>query len=429
MGLYKDLRGMFGKKSADIVSLLLRGNTDDFTPSTYDRMVDDAYRYNPIARACCDLILDNAGTVDWTLQTMGKKPKEVESHLVLDRLANPMPGWSQSRFIKHLVGSMLIYNKAYAYMNNVKSQMGELEPLYPSGIKPVKARNTAGRTVVTRYEYRTEEGLRNFKPEELVVFELYSPAPPGIGDNEKIVSPLQSVMHYVDIMNAAAKHSYRLTKNGGKPSMVLTTDAQINENQKEQITGALDIMTSKERDGRPAVLQGGLKPVNLGYNMVDMEWEKTDIDAARKICAGLGVPAQKVGIPGSQTFANMEQADKSFWEGTILNKYMFSIRDTLNMGLVRQFDHGLHLDVNTDDIKALHESVDALYSRANTSTFLSLNQKLEMTGWPTIGKKGDIILVPTSMIPLDLLLEEPAPEDDTADTGADGSGNPLAGAY
>ncbi len=430
MGLYRDLRNLLGRKSTDIVSLLLHGNGDNFDQSTYERMVDDAYRYNPIARACCDIILDNAGPVEWFLHTRGEKPEEIMSHPVLDRLAKPMPGWSRSRFIKHLVGSMLIYNKAYVYQNNVKSQMGELEPLYPGYMRPLWARNQMGRTVIVKYEYRTEDGVRYFQPEELIIFQLYTPVPEGVGQ-DKITSPMQAAMNYVDIMNAAARHSYRLTKNGGKPSMVLTTEGVITENQQAQIIAALDRMTSRDRDGRPAVLQGGLKPVNLGYNMVDMEWEKTDIDAARKIAAALGVPGQCVGIPGSQTYANMEQAYRALWEGTILNKYLYTIRDTLNDRLVSQYDRTLELDVNTDKIKALHDSDDAIYQRANNANFLSINQKLEMTGFPNIGAKGDVILVPAGMIPLDVLLAEPAPDTSNGnDTiGGNGDGNPLAGAY
>ncbi len=398
MGLYKDIKGLL-KKSGDIRTILM-AMSGEFKAADYDRMVRDAYQFNPIARACCDLILDNAGDVEWILRTGGLKPKEVTSHPVLDHLANPMPGLSKSRFIKHLVGSLIIYNKAYVYMNNIKSSMGELEPLYPGGITPKYAKNQAGRKIITKYEYRVDEGVRYFQPDELIVFELFSPSPVV----ERVMSPLQAAMHYVDIMNQAALHNYRLVKNGGRPSSVLTTEGTVSENQQKQITEAIDRMVAPERDGRPAVLQGGLKPVNLGFSPQEMGWNNLDLNAAQKICAALGVPAQCVGIPGSQTYANMEQAYKALWEGTILKKYMYCVRDSLNAGLVSQYDRNLELDVNTDKIEALHDSVDAIYTRANNASFLSINQKLEMTKWPTLGPKGDVILVPSGSIPRDLLL-------------------------
>lgn len=130
---------------------------------------------------------------------------------------------------------------------------------------------------------------------------------------------------------------------------------------------------------------------------------------ARIIALTHDVPPQMLGIPGDSTFANFEQAQLSFWENTVLPE-LDSVLEYLNAWLVPQFGEDLTLSYDEDSIRALEPRRELMFKRAKDAEFLTINEKRVMVGFDELGEEGNLVLVKTGQVPLDMVgadLSEP----------------------
>ena len=70
--------------------------------------------------------------------------------------------------------------------------------------------------------------------------------------------------------------------------------------------------------GRPMVLSGGLDWKPMSLTPADMDFVEQRNVAAREIALAFGVPPMLLGIPGDNTYANFQEANRVFWRQTIL---------------------------------------------------------------------------------------------------------------
>src|SRR3546814_1030491 len=70
--------------------------------------------------------------------------------------------------------------------------------------------------------------------------------------------------------------------------------------------------------GRPMLLEGGLKWQPLSLTPADMDFTETKAAAAREIALAFGVPPMLLGLPGDNTYANYQEANRALWRLTIL---------------------------------------------------------------------------------------------------------------
>jgi phage portal protein BeeE len=117
---------------------------------------------------------------------------------------------------------------------------------------------------------------------------------------------------------------------------------------------------------------------------------------------GYGVPPMLIGISGESTFNNIREARMAFWETTIFY-YLNYLRGELNNWFFPKGtkESDVFLDYVLDDVPALALKRDEVWARCQKSDFLTVNEKREMIGMPTLGSKGDIILVQAALIPLE----------------------------
>lgn len=136
---------------------------------------------------------------------------------------------------------------------------------------------------------------------------------------------------------------------------------------------------------------------------------------ARRIAMGFGVPPQIIGIIGDSTYRNYDTAEQSFWEKTVL-WYLNYIRDEYNNWFFD--DSETFIDYEIDEIPALSPRRAANWKNANEATFLTTNEKREITGYKPVGPDGDTILIQSFLVPLsqqgmEASLEEAQEEEDT----------------
>jgi len=138
---------------------------------------------------------------------------------------------------------------------------------------------------------------------------------------------------------------------------------------------------------------------------------------AQEIASIFGVPTQMLGIEGSQTFANYEQARMSFWMDTVI-----PVLDLYTSELTRFFKsnfdfEGIEVCYNDEDIEALEPIRKERRSELLATDILTLNEKREVIGYEPIDEPdADAIFVDPNKIPLglDVFSEDEKEEENIA---------------
>jgi len=123
-------------------------------------------------------------------------------------------------------------------------------------------------------------------------------------------------------------------------------------------------------------------------------------------------PVYDIEVEGNHNFfangvcvhnSNFEEARLAFWEETVFF-YLNFFRDEGNNWHFPK-DNRFYLDYALDEIPALAPKRHRMWERAQKSQFITINEKREMVNLPPIDA-GDVILVPSNMVPLDILQKE-----------------------
>lgn len=436
-------------KETDISALvenfqgIMMGQDPGYTSATYANMAREGYTFNPTVRSCVDIINNGLTSLPIYLMKTGGAPlkkalhkgrhpyymrrsafsteEQPDSHPLLQLLKNPNPRMNKTEFLEFVGGSLLLGGDSIIVPVNPATRTGPPLALYPLRPDMVQVDEVMRNGILSlRYVYTpTMDGQPLGAPEtyydnEVIHIKLFNPSSGLRG-----LSAISAARMVIDRSNAGEKWNYATLKNGAKIPGVLTTDKEVNSNQKQSLEEKRDKMIGMLNAGKPPVLTNGVKWQNIALSPLDMDWLNGSVDADVKIARAFRVPGQKLGIPGSQTYANMEQANRALSEDNIV-PFGFRIFDKLNTKLAPLYGEGLELLIDVDSIPAMRDSQDSLYNRANTAWWITVNQKLTMTGYEEIGPKGDVIMVPAGLIPFDMAMTPRTPD---TGTGAGDNGN------
>ena len=222
-------------------------------------------------------------------------------------------------------------------------------------------------------------------------------------------APTESLEREIDTSNEATTWNKKILENEGRPGMVVTItgDAKnanadgglLGDKQFEQLERQLNSKYAGANNaGRNLILEGGrgTTATPFGFSPAELDFLEGGREVARKIAFGYGVPPQLIGIPGDNTYSNMEAAELAVWEKTVIWDLNY-FRGELNTWLFSNSDE--YLDYSLNDISALIPRREIKWKRAQESDFLTINEKREMVGVESI-EGGDEILVPAGMLPL-----------------------------
>ncbi len=155
----------------------------------------------------------------------------------------------------------------------------------------------------------------------------------------------------------------------------------LSEPQFERLKRELtDTYQGAANAGRPLLLEGGLDWKAMAWTPKDMDFLEAKHAAAREIALAFGVPPMLLGIPGDNTFANYQEANRSFWRQTVL-PLAGRVGNALAQWLAPLHGDGLRLEIDTDRIEALSGDRAALWQRVADAEFLTVNEKREAVGY------------------------------------------------
>ena len=380
-------------KSSRIARLIAieNGGRPRWTPRDYAALAREGYARNAIVYRAVRLIAESISSLCFVLY---EGASERDEHPLLDLIRRPNPRQDGASFLEGVVSHLLLAGNAYieAVILGAESahelQVRELYALRPDRMKLVPGPDgwpqaydytVAGRTV------RFDQGAALPPILHLIVF---NPV-----DDHYGMSPLEAAAVAIDTHNAAAGWNKALLDNAARPSGalvysagdgVLLTDMQherIKREFAEQYQGVSNA-------GRPLVLDGGLdwKPMSLSPR--EMDFLEAKHAAAREIALAFGVPPMLLAIPGDNTYANYQEANRAFWRQTVL-PLAARIGCALTHWLAPAFGDSLALAADADRIEALASDRAALWQRVSKAPFLTINEKRLATGYGAV-EGGDV---------------------------------------
>ena len=211
-------------------------------------------------------------------------------------------------------------------------------------------------------------------------------------DDHYGLSPLLAAAQAVDVHNSASAWSKALLDNAARPSGAIvyrSPDGQgtMTSDQYERLLSEMENHHQGARNaGRPMLLEGGLDWKPMGFSPSDMEFQKTKEAAGREIAMAFGVPPMLIGIPGDATYANYQEANRTFFRLTVLplvNRVVAAVSDWVS----DYSGHGMLLKPDLDQLTALAPEREAQWRRIGEATFLSDLEKRSLLGLPVLDLK------------------------------------------
>ncbi|MBU2533461.1 MAG: phage portal protein [Alphaproteobacteria bacterium] len=332
---------------------------------------------NAVAYRCIRMIAEAASAVKLTA-CRGLEP--VTEHGLLELLRRPAPGMSGADLFERWYGTMLVSGNVYVKAVASHGQVQELHLLRPDrvSVRPGPDGWPAG------FEY-TIDGRRSVfggevieAVDEILHVKMFHPV-----DDHYGLSPVEAAASAIDIHNTATLWNKALLDNAARPSgaLVYTAGGHLSGEQFDRLKEELEQSFQGARNaGRPMLLEGGLDWKAMSLSPRDMDFIEAKNAAAREIALALGVPPMLLGIPGDNTYANYQEANRSFWRQTVLPLVDRSTR-ALSTWLGPAWDEPVELKPDIDAIEALQPEREALWRRLENASFLTEAEKRAAVGY------------------------------------------------
>ena len=338
---------------------------------------------NPIVYRCIRLISESAASMPWLLYD---GETELEDHPLLELLAKPNSRYAGQEFIEAIYGHLLISGNAFIRQVSIADVPRELHSLRPDKVKTLT--DNAGWPVAYEYTNGRHKQKFNFSSDgscPVVHLNLFHPL-----DEINGMSPLRAAHRALNIHNASSTWNKALLDNSARPSGALVYSSVDNPNMSEQQFERLKIeleegYTGASRAGRPMLLEGGLDWKAMGFSPKDMDFMEAKNGASRDIALAFGVPPMLLGIPGDNTYANYQEANKAFWRQTII-PLVGRTSGIIGNWLAPHFGSGLRLDVDRDNVDALSADRAAMWQRLQQADFLSEDEKRAAVGYSPLNQ-------------------------------------------
>ena len=203
-------------------------------------------------------------------------------------------------------------------------------------------------------------------------------------DDHLGLAPIAAAAVAIDTHNAAAQWNKALLDNAARPSGALVyagpDGAVMSDTQFERLKHELGATyQGAVNAGRPLLLEGGLDWKPMSLTPKDMDFLEAKHAAAREIALAVGIPPMLLAIPGDNTFANYQEANRAFWRSTVL-PLAGRIGGALAQWLAPAFGD-VRLVADTDRLPALAADRAALWARVTAAPFLTVNEKRAMLGF------------------------------------------------
>ncbi|RTL71921.1 MAG: phage portal protein, partial [Hyphomicrobiales bacterium] len=364
-----------------------------WSPRDYASFAREGVMQNAIVFRAVRMVAEAAASVPLLLY---EGDMEIEAHPLLDLIARPNPVATAPDLLEAWYGYLLVSGNAYLEAVATGGEIRELYALRPDRMKVVPGSDgwpeaydysTTGESV--RFAGEVVPGVR-----PILHVKLFHPANDHYG-----LSPLEAAATAIDIHNTASRWNKALLDNSARPSGALVytaRDGNLSPEQYERLKSELEAgFQGAAHAGRPLLLEGGLDWKSMSLTPKDMDFIEAKHVAAREIALALGVPPMLLGIPGDNTYSNLQEATRSFWRQTVL-PLVDRTAKALSAWLGPAWSERLELRADLDRVEALSPEREALWARLEKASFLTPNEKRAAIGYAPLDEAGSDALRATA---------------------------------
>jgi HK97 family phage portal protein len=353
------------------------GGRARWTPRDYAALAREGFMKNAIVHRSVKLVAENVAAVPYKMFE-GAHP--LTAHPLLDLIARPNPRDERAGFLEAVAANLLIAGNAYIEGVAIEGAVRELYVLRADRMRVVPGPDGWPQA----YEYVVGGQTVRFNQDgatpPILHLKMFHPL-----DDHYGLAPLEAAANPVDVHNAASNWNKALLDNAARPTGSLVYSGPeggvLSDNQFERLKRELEEHYQGARNaGRPLLLEGGLDWKAMSLSPKDMDFMEAKHSAAREIALAFGVPPMLLAIPGDNTFANYQEANRVFWRQTVL-PLAGRIAEALARWLAPNFGGNVRLALDTDAIDALATDRAATWERVNAAAFLSTNEKRALVGY------------------------------------------------
>jgi HK97 family phage portal protein len=365
-----------------------------WTDRNYAQFAEEAYVRNVIAHRAINMVAWAGASIQLIMYNVGAKggKKEVKAHPLLDLLKRPNPGMAGSGFFHALYQYQMISGNVFIQATGPKgAPPAELYLLRPDRMVVLAGKGA----MPAGYRYTINNQSVDFPVDRIsglsriLHLKTFHPLSDWYG-----LSPVEAAAYSIDQHNQSGAWNQSLLQNGARPSGALVVRADKNgggslsEDQYTRIKQQIDEQfTGATNAGRPILLEGGLDWKEMSMSPRDMDFIEAKHASARDIALAFGVPPQLLGIPGDNTYANLQEARLALWEQTVIPMVQNSV-DALNSWVQGLFgDKQIILELDTDNVSALALRNQSIWDRVEKASFLSDDEKREAVGYSARKRK------------------------------------------
>lgn len=364
-------------RSGTALALIAGEGEARWTGRSYAALSREGFMKNPVAHRCVRLVSEAAASIGF-LAYQGAQ--EREGHPALALLARPNGAMTGADFLETLYGQLLLSGNAYVEAVGASgrgsARVAELHLLRPDRVSVV----TGADGWPSAYDYRASTKARRIALDGLLHLKLFHPL-----DDHEGFAPLAAAQVALDLHNAAGRWNKALLDNSARPSGALVYQPKeggnLSADQYQRLKVELDEgYSGPMRAGRPLLLEGGLDWKSMGLSPKDMDFVEAKNGAARDIALAFGVPPMLLGIPGDNTYANYQEANRAFYRLTVL-PLVTRTGASLSVFLGELTGEAVRLVPDLDTVAGLAVERDALWARVGAAGFLTDEEKREAVGY------------------------------------------------
>lgn len=378
--------------------------------------IKDTYEKLVWVYSCVMMISSCTSSVPWRLYKKKRKLTEIDNHPVLELVNNKINNDFTSVDMFDLWATYLALQGKFfmIYDNPVLPQ--QLQFLYPHCVSPIPSSEPG--KLVDSFQYE-RYGDTKIYSENLILWDRnIDPL-----DYYQGLSAIRALARTIDTENSTIDWNKATIDNSCIPAGAIGL-----QNPSKTTIDKLKIDWNKKYSGAknariPLIIDTErISYIPFGLSQVDMDFLNQRKLSRIEICSGFGVPGQVVGDPEGQTYSNYEEALVSFWNNTIIPRYLRKIRASLNKNIVKKWDANLYLDFDISNVEVLQENQDSLTTRVSLqfeSNLIKLNEARVALGYEEDPVLGDKYSFELPQIAAQKILDESEVDDESDDEGED----------
>jgi HK97 family phage portal protein len=358
---------------------------------------DPAEIYSRVWNAyrCINLIAENGATLPYKLKEKGSD-EDIEQNGALNIItwkANDM--YTGQLFVQSMLSFQEMYGESYGWQTvGTRKEPSEMWSLQPRRVRILP--NAEGSDIKGYVFTKNNGSTQNIDKEEMLYVRQFNPNSDYDGLSKTNVGSL-----VIGGQEKSEQWNNNLLSKNAKPSMILFPEKALNPDQREQLKRELrEKHQGFQNAGNIIIMPVNMKNAVKGeFSSLEMDWNKMQTTALRKICNLYGVPSEMLGDSESNTFSNRREARVSFYTETVIPRGEYFL-SWCNHFWFPDREKELYID---------KQKIDAIQSiwldRTQTlaiADWMTKNEKREVMGMEKSDEEGmDSVWVSTSTQPIE----------------------------